>query len=86
MTGNWSIKTEKLNDRHILVKEILPVSNSEKNEMTGIFCRKNFCRSTILKKLNDRHILLNEFLPISRTGKLMTGYFNNTEFLPFQKF
>ena len=30
MTGNRSIKTEELNDQHILLKEFLPASNSEK--------------------------------------------------------
>ena len=39
MTSNRSIKTEKLNDQYILLKEFLPVNNSEKAKWPVYFVK-----------------------------------------------
>ena len=55
MTGNCSIKTEKLHGLHILVKKFLLVKNSEKRRY--ILLKKFLPVSNSIKR-NDRHILI----------------------------
>ena len=61
LTGNRSMKREKLNHRHNIVRKILQVSNSEKLTSWWV-TRRDFLSVSNSKKLNDRYISVKELL------------------------